>query len=86
MVLAGVTFGAAVMRSHVLPRWTGIILIAGMVLMTVTVSLPDATRTLAAGVRDLAFAGMGASLLRSRRPIQTAAAPNARPISVPSGR
>jgi hypothetical protein len=74
MVLAGVTFAAAVVRAHVLPRWTGITLIAGMVLMTVTVSLPDATRTLAAGVRDLAFAGMGVSLLRRPRPIQTAVA------------
>lgn len=70
MVLAGVTFGAAVIRAHVVPRWTGITLIVGMALMTVTAGLPDATRTVAAGVRDLAFAGMGASLLRTPRPIR----------------
>jgi hypothetical protein len=72
MVVAGVMFGAAVIRAHVLPRWTGITLIVGMALMAVTAGLPDVTRTLAAGVRDLAFAGMGVSLLRSPRPIQTA--------------
>ena len=73
MVLAGVTFGVAVMRAHVLPRWTGITLILGMALMIVTAGLPDATRTMAAGVRDLAFAGMGVSLLRRPRSIQTVA-------------
>jgi hypothetical protein len=66
MVLAGVAFGVAVARGHVLPRWTGITLIVGMVLMAVTAGLPDALRTGSAGVRDLAFAAMGASLLRSR--------------------
>ncbi|MCW2750324.1 MAG: conserved rane protein of unknown function [Aeromicrobium sp.] len=64
MVVAGVVFGAAVIRAQVLPRWTGITLIVGMVLMAVTVSLPDVTQTLSAAVRDLAFAGMGASVLR----------------------
>lgn len=64
MVLAGVAFGAAVIRAQVLPRWTGVTLIAGMVLMAVTVSLPDVTQTLSAAVRDLAFLGMGAAVLR----------------------
>jgi hypothetical protein len=64
MVLAGITFGTAVIRAHVLPRWTGITLIAGMVLMVGTVSLPDVTQTMSATVRDLAWAGMGAALLR----------------------
>jgi hypothetical protein len=64
MVLAGVMFGAAVIRAQVLPRWTGIVLIVGMVLMAVTSSLPDVTQTMSAGIRDLAFAGMGAALLR----------------------
>jgi hypothetical protein len=67
MVLAGVMFGAAVMRAHVLPRWTGAGLIVGVVLMAVTAGLPDVTRTMSAAVRDLAFAGMGAALLR--RPV-----------------
>jgi hypothetical protein len=64
MVLAGVGFGVAVIRAHVLPRWTGITLIAGMVLMAGTAAMPDVTRTISAAVRDLAFAGMGAALLR----------------------
>jgi hypothetical protein len=63
MVIAGVSFGVAVARAQVLPRWTGITLVAGMVLMTATTGLPEITRTMSAGVRDLAFAGMGASLL-----------------------
>jgi hypothetical protein len=67
MVLAGVMFGAAVIRAEVLPRWTGIALIAGMVLMAVTAGMPDVTRTMSAAIRDLAFAGMGAALLRRSR-------------------
>jgi hypothetical protein len=64
MVVAGVVFGAAVIRADVLPRWTGIALILGMVLMAVTARLPDVTQTMSAAVRDLAFAGMGAAVLR----------------------
>lgn len=74
MVIAGVMFGAAIIRAQVLPRWTGITLIAGMVLMAITVSLPDVTRTMSAAVRDMAFAGMGASLLR--RPTRPTIAEN----------
>lgn len=66
MVVAGVTLGVAIARAKVLPRWTGITLIVGMVLMVAATGLPDATRTMSAGVRDLAFAAMGASLLRNR--------------------
>jgi hypothetical protein len=68
MVLAGVGFGAAVIRAQVLPRWTGITLIVGMVLMAVTAGLPDVTQTMAAAVRDLAFVGMGAAVLRRAQP------------------
>jgi hypothetical protein len=63
MVVAGVGFGIAVIRARVLPRWTGATLIAGMVLMVATVGLPAAAQTASAGVRDLAFAAMGAALL-----------------------
>jgi hypothetical protein len=65
MVIAGIMFGAATMRAGVLPRWTGATLILGMILMTASVTLPDGAQTAAAGVRDLAFAGMGGSLLVS---------------------
>jgi hypothetical protein len=64
MVVAGIAFGVAVVRAGVLPRWTGVTLALGMVLMTIATVLPDAAQTAAAGVRDLAFAGMGVALLR----------------------
>jgi hypothetical protein len=63
MVVAGVGFGVAVIRARVLPWWTGAMLIAGMLLMAVTVGLPAAAQTASAGVRDLAFAAIGATLL-----------------------
>jgi hypothetical protein len=63
MVLAGVGFGIAVIRARVLPWWTGATLIAGMLLMSATTGLPAGAQTAAAGVRDLAFAAMGAALL-----------------------
>ena len=69
MMLAGLAFGYAVIRAHALSRWSGITLIVGMTLMAVTTSLPDVIRTASAGVRDVAFAGMGASLLRSQHAI-----------------
>jgi hypothetical protein len=64
MVVAGVALGVATIRAAVLPRWTGVALIIGMLAMTAATALPDAAQTLAAGVRDLAFAGMGAAVLR----------------------
>jgi hypothetical protein len=67
MVVAGSAFGVAVVRARVLPGWTGVALIVGMILMTVATALPDVAQTAAAGVRDLAFAGMGAAVLRHRR-------------------
>jgi hypothetical protein len=39
-------------------------LIAGVLLIAVAAALLAASQTVAAGVRDLAFAAMGASLLR----------------------
>jgi hypothetical protein len=67
MVIAGIALGAAIVRARVLPRWTGVALIIGMILMSVATVLPDVAETLAAGVRDLAFAGMGVALLRYDR-------------------
>jgi hypothetical protein len=64
MVIGGIALGVATVRARVLPRWTGAILVLGMILMTVATALPDIAQTFAAGVRDLAFAGMGAALLR----------------------
>lgn len=64
MVVAGMSFGWAVASAGVLPRWTGFTLMAGVVLVAATQGAPEATQLVAAGVRDVAFAGMGAALLR----------------------
>ena len=63
MVLAGLCFGYAVIRAGVLPRWTGIVLMAGVVVVAASQGLPEPLQLLAAGVRDLGFAGMGVALL-----------------------
>jgi hypothetical protein len=65
MVLAGLGFGLAVIRAGVLPRWTGAALMVGVVLVALSQGLPEGAQTVAAGVRDLGFAGMGAALLRA---------------------
>jgi hypothetical protein len=67
MLLAGVGLGIAVIRARVFPRWTGAALIAGMLLMVITSGLPAPAQTASAGIRDLAFAAMGATLLARRR-------------------
>jgi hypothetical protein len=74
MVVAGIAFGVAVVRARVLPRWTGGALILGMILMTIATALPDIAQTAAAGVRDLAFTGMGVALVRYGR-VQRASRP-----------
>ena len=68
MVLAGSAFGVAVVRAGVLPCWTGVLLIAGVGLVALASPLPEAAQVLSAGVRDLAFAGMGLSLLIGSQP------------------
>ncbi len=68
MVLAGLGFGAAVVRARVLPPWTGYALGVGVVLVALTQGAPEGVQLGAAGVRDLAFAGMGLALLRGSRP------------------
>ena len=68
MVLAGLGFGLAVIRAAVLPRWTAIALMAGVVLVALSQNLPEGPQLLAAGIRDLGFAAMGAALLDAQRP------------------
>jgi hypothetical protein len=67
MVIAGVGFGYAVSRAGVLPRWTGMTLAVGVVLIPLSMGAPDIVVLIGVGIRDLAFAGMGAALLRARR-------------------
>jgi hypothetical protein len=65
MLVAGLGFGYAVVRARVLPAWTGIALMAGVVLVVVTQGMAEGVQLVAAGVRALGFAGMGAALLRA---------------------
>jgi hypothetical protein len=72
MVVAGSAFGVAVIRAGVLPPWTGVTLIAGVVLVALSSLLPDlaVVATACAGVRDLGFAGMGVALLAEPRSLR----------------
>jgi hypothetical protein len=63
MVLAGSCFAYAVVMARVLPRWTGIALMAGVILVAASQGLSEPLQVLAAAVRDLGFAGMGAALM-----------------------
>jgi hypothetical protein len=63
MVFAGVGFGVALIRAHVLPAWTGVALGVGVTLVAATQSAPEGVQLIAAAIRDLAFAGMGLALL-----------------------
>lgn len=64
MVFAGLGFGWATYRAGILPPWTAFALMAGVVLVAIAQGLPDGVQLLAAGVRDVGFAGMGAAVLR----------------------
>jgi hypothetical protein len=66
MLVGGLAFGLAVVRARVLPRWTGVCLMAGVVLVAAASGLPDIARTVAAAVPDAAFIGMGFALLSGR--------------------
>jgi hypothetical protein len=71
MVLAGSAFGVAVVRARMLPRWTGVLLVLGVVLVALSSPLPGSVQMLSAGVRDLAFAAMGLSVLTHPGPTRT---------------
>jgi hypothetical protein len=66
LLLGGLAFGLAVVRAGVLPRWTGVCLMTGVVLVVAASGLPDIARTVAAAVPAVAFIGMGTALLRDR--------------------
>jgi hypothetical protein len=65
MVIAGLGFGLAVIRAGVLPRWTAVALMAGVVLVAASQGMPEALQLPAAGIRALGLAGMGAALARA---------------------
>jgi hypothetical protein len=70
MVVAGLGFGYAVLRARLLPGWTAVTFMAGVVLVAAAQGLPETAQLAAAAVRALGLAGMGAGLLHhtSRAP------------------
>jgi hypothetical protein len=68
-LVGGTAFGVAVVRAGVFPRWTGLALIAGLLLTAVlSVSgLPEPVQTIGTALRSAAFVGMGATCLRPFR-------------------
>lgn len=66
MLIGGVAFGVAVVRARVLPRWTGVCLMGGVVLVALASGLPTFARAIAEAGPAVAFIGMGVSLLRER--------------------
>lgn len=63
MLAGGLAFGLATVRTRVLPRWTGICLVVGVVLVVSASWLPSLERTIAAAFPAAAFTGMGIALL-----------------------
>jgi hypothetical protein len=59
-------FGVAVARAGILPRWTGILLIIGVILNVLLglSTLPEASQIAGSTIRNIAFVGMGAAALR----------------------
>jgi hypothetical protein len=66
LLIGGLTFGLAVVRARVLPRWTGVCLMVGVVLVVSASGLPMIARTVAEAVPAAAFIGMGSALLSGR--------------------
>jgi hypothetical protein len=63
MLAGGLAFGFAVVRARVLPPWTGVCLMIGVVLVASASGFPNIARTIAAAGPDAAFIGMGVALL-----------------------
>jgi hypothetical protein len=63
MLLAGIGFGYSIIKTRAYPRWTGGTLIFGVVLVSATQNAPEGVQLIAALARDIAWAGMGLSLL-----------------------
>ncbi|CAN5880299.1 hypothetical protein BH09ACT7_BH09ACT7_27790 [soil metagenome] len=66
MVFAGIGFSIAVIRARVLPAWSGLALMVGVVAVAATQTSPEGVALAAAGIRAAAFAGMGFALLVAR--------------------
>jgi hypothetical protein len=66
MVAGGLAFGLAVIKTAVLPRWTAVCLMAGVVLVAAAAGMSTAVRAGAAALPQAAFIGMGVIVLRDR--------------------
>ena len=66
MVAGGMAFGLAVIKTAVLPRWTAVCLMAGVVLVAAAAGMSTAVRAGAAALPQAAFVGMGVMVLRER--------------------
>jgi hypothetical protein len=66
MVAGGLAFGIAVIKTAVLPRWTAVCLMAGVVLVAAAAGMSTAVRAGAAALPQAAFIGMGVMVLRER--------------------
>ena len=66
MVADGAAFRLAVIKTAVLPHWTGACLMAGVVLVAATTAMHSAVRACSAVVPAAAFIGMGVTVLRER--------------------
>ena len=66
MVAGGIAFGLAVIKTAVLPRWTAVCLMAGVVLVAAAAGMSTAVRAGAAALPLAAFIGMGVMVLRER--------------------
>jgi uncharacterized membrane protein YedE/YeeE len=69
MLVGGVAFGCAIVRAKVYPRWTGVCLALGVVMVAAASGLPSLARTIAEAVPAAAFIGMGLALLQSLRQV-----------------
>ncbi len=72
MVAGGLLFGASVIQGRVLPRWTGITLILGVSLNLLLrlLALPDLTQIVGSTIRNIAFIGIGITILGTRKSAQ----------------
>jgi hypothetical protein len=66
MVAGGLAFGLAVIKTAVLPRWTAVCLMAGVVFVAAAAGMFTAVRAGAAALPQAAFIGMGVMVLRER--------------------
>jgi hypothetical protein len=67
MVVGGLSFGLAIVKAGVLPRWTGVCLMVGVMAVAAASGLPNIGRTVAEAVPATAFTGMGLALLSELR-------------------